>query len=344
MSCRLFLSIVYWLVAIPASMLLSTEENGTNKLSFSHWMSDYAKAEKLAQVTGKPLLLAFVGSDWCPWSTKIQTEILCNPEFAAALREEVIFVLVDFPEKNKISLELKTQNQGLKNRYGVQELPTLVLVDHLGDVIVKMGYLPLDAQSLAAHLRSSLEDFIQLKSVLGAPNLVCLQGKELENLYQKASHLDYRAVKERLMEVGLKSDRSIFFLLERYEELLVNGKLKDPEVQKLRREIVLSDPSNSQGTHFKLAMAEFNNLSQRLKKKENPHRAIAPLTEYLRQFGSKDRENVWKVEMVIAQYLFSKNFATEALQHARNSYEYAPEDARCEIAQSIEYLNERSKR
>ncbi len=306
------------------------------------WTEDYAKALKLSQATGRPLLLAFVGSDWCPWSQKMIFDVISKSEFSAELQSELIFVWVDFPQQSSLNLELKTQNQGLKNRFTVQELPTLVLVDSTGDEIAKFGFLPFSAPEMALHLKNALSDYRQLKSIVGTPRLVALEGEELQKLYSKAAQLGREKEKETLLEAGLKNDEGAFFLMRQYERLIEDNKLKDPDVQKLRRQIMAKDPSNSKGAHLQLAIAEFQSLSKKQKKKEKPELVISPLVEYLKTYGPKDLENRWRVEMMIAQFLFGKNRVKDALCYAKSSYETAPAEHKMEVAQSLEYLSSKA--
>lgn len=301
------------------------------------WSEDYAKALKMSQATGKPLLLAFVGSEWCPWSQKLIRDILGKSEFLTELQQQMIFVWVDFPDESKTVIESLQKNEGLKNLFGVQELPSLVLVDPSGDEIGKFGYVPVSPKEMAAQLKMALVDYKHLKEIVGSPKLISLKTEELEKLYRKASQLGRETEKKSVLEVGLKNEGA-FFLLKQYEQMIATQKLKDPSVQKMRRRIMSKDPSNRDGTHLQLAMTEFQALSKTLKKKDNPEKAIGPLMEYLKTFGSKDLDNCWRVEMTIAQFLFSKNRLQEALSHAKNSYEIAPNEYKSEVAQSLEYL------
>ncbi len=311
--------------------------------AWTQWADDYAKALKMSQATGKPLLLAFTGSGWCPWSMKMEEDILARPEFSAALRENVLFVRIDFPEKDILPIERKTQYFGLKKRYGIQELPTLVLVDPSGDEIVKMGYMPVGSREFAARLMTSLADYRQLKALVGSPSLLAMRGDEIQELYKKANTLSVTAVRQQILEAGLKSDQDAFFLMEQYEHLLATHALNDPAVLQLKKKITARDPVGSKGIQFKLATVEFNTLVRQLKKKEDPQRAIAPLVHFLQKFGSQDNENLWRVEMMIAQFLFSKNKVVEAVVHAKNSYNVAPEEYRSEIAQSLDYLRKKAE-
>jgi len=345
MLCKMFLfSRFFSLALIMGSNPLNAIEMKAVETEHSEvWSDDYAKALQLSQATGKPLLLAFIGSDWCPWSQRMIKEIIGKKEFTTELQQQMLFVWVDFPEKSIMSKERKSQNRGLKNRFAVQELPTLVLVDASGDEIVKLSYLPSTPHEMAIQLENALLDFKQLKNIVGSPRLADLKGDELENLYKKAAQLGREPEKKSLLELGLKNDQGSFFLMQQYEMLIENAKLKDPSVQRLRRQIMSKDPANSKGVHLQLALTEFNALSKKLKKKENPEKAITPLVDYLRVYGSRDLENNWRIEMMIAQFLYSKNHVEEAISHAKMSYETAPSECKQEVAQSLEYLASKSK-
>lgn len=310
--------------------------------SWTQYADDYASALKMSQATGKPLLLAFTGSGWCPWSNRMEEDILSKSEFGLALRDDVIFVRIDFPESDVLPIERKTQYFGLKKRYGIQELPTLVLIDSSGDEIIKMGYMPLESKEFASRLKTALTDYRQLKAVVGSPSLLEMRGEEIQELYKKTDGLSITTVRQQLLEAGLKSDQDAFFMLEQYEKMLATHAVQDPQVQQLRKKIASRDPIGSRGIQLKLATAEFNSMARQLKKKEDPQHAIAPLLAYLQKFGNHDANNRWRVEMMIAQFLFSKNKIMEAISHARNSYEDAPEEFRCEIAKTIDYLSKKS--
>lgn len=302
------------------------------------WMEDYTKALQLSQETGKSLLLAFVGVEWCPWSQKMIQEILGKSEFLDELSQEMIFVWVDFPREGSIDVHAKTRVEGLKNRFQVKELPTLVLVDNGGSEIGKFGFLPYSAARMVAEIKNALRDYKQLKEIIGASHSASMSGEEIKTLYGKAEKIGCEKAKKMLLEMGLQKDESAFFLMREYEQKLEEKKLKEPSMQKLRQQILSHDPLNAKGVHFQLAIAEFEALSKRFKKKDNPGKALAPLADYLRGMGAKDLENRWKIEMIMAQFLFSKNYIQEALLHAKNSYEMAPEPCKKEVASSLEYM------
>ncbi len=303
-----------------------------------YWTDQFHKAVKIGKERHKYLLLAFVGSDWCPWSQKLENEVLTHAKFAKPLKDDLLFVWVDFPENERLPEERKEINSSLKEKYNVKELPTLILLDDAGEQVCKFGYMALEAEGFANHIQTLVQDYKEMKELSETTDLKTVAQDALQSFYIKAKNLGCGKLQEEFMQAGLQIDNGTFFLLERYSNLLETLKIRDPAVQELRKSIVSRDPKNLNGTHFKLAMLEFNRLSNHPKKRGNPHAAIEPLMAYVKEFGKKDEENLWKVEMMIAQYFFSKGVMTKALQHATASYDSAPDSAKEEIAQSIDYL------
>src|SRR5262249_6006006 len=144
--------------------------------------------------------------------------------------------------------------------------------------------------------------------------------EQLKTLFQKVVRLENDYFKQQVLDEGLKKDKGAFFLMQQYAALIEKEKMKERSVQRLRRRILERDPKNEHGTHLKVALTDFQVLSKKLK----PHKAVKPLLEYTQKFGKQDRENLWKIEMMLAQFLFSQKLIQEALFHASLSYEAAP--------------------
>jgi len=303
-----------------------------------YWTENVQKAKKIAQETDRALLLAFVGSKWCPWSQKLEEEVLTHQDFIKSLKEDFILVWLDFPESTLFSTTVKEENWQLKETYNIQELPTLLLINQEGEVISHFGYIPLDAQSLANTIKEVYGDYEQIKQVLEGAEFATLSSERVQELYLKAKKLDCKRYQEKLLEAGVFKGKGSYFLLEKYASLLEKGKKQEGETVELRKKIADLDPKNAQGTHLQLALLDFQKNSTLSAKKSHTKLAIAPLLDYIQQFGKTDHKNLWRVEMMIAQHLFSKGYSSRALKHAQASYDSAPEEAKAEIAQSLEYL------
>jgi protein disulfide-isomerase len=112
----------------------------TGFASAEEWMTDFAKAQEMAEKEKKPMLVNFTGSDWCGWCIKLESEVFSKSEFTKWAKENVILVKLDFPKK-KIDESLKKQNGELSKKYGIQGFPTVLFLDAKGEVLGKTGYV-----------------------------------------------------------------------------------------------------------------------------------------------------------------------------------------------------------
>jgi protein disulfide-isomerase len=107
------------------------------------WITDLPAAQKKAKEEKKLVLMDFTGSDWCGWCIKLNKEVFDTKEFAEYAKDNLVLVEVDFPNKKKQSTELKRANQALKEKYGADGFPTIVVLDGEGkEVWKKVGYMP----------------------------------------------------------------------------------------------------------------------------------------------------------------------------------------------------------
>ena len=104
------------------------------------WLTDFKAAQQASQEKKRPILAAFVGSDWCPWCQKLESEIFSQPEFKDFAKDRFILFQADFPKHKELPAELKNQNQELMNQYAVKKFPTVLFLDAEGKEIARMGY------------------------------------------------------------------------------------------------------------------------------------------------------------------------------------------------------------
>ncbi len=106
------------------------------------WQTNYKTALEQAARENKPLLLDFTGSDWCGWCIKLNKETFSQPAFKTFAKKNLILVELDFPRGKPQSAEEKAQNAELKQKFGVQGFPTLLLLNSQGKEIARnAGYL-----------------------------------------------------------------------------------------------------------------------------------------------------------------------------------------------------------
>jgi len=107
------------------------------------WGDNYKDALAAAAKDNKKVLLDFTGSDWCGWCIRLKKETFDQPAFKEYADKNLVLVEVDFPQGKTLPAAVKTQNDGLQEKYQVQGFPTLVLLSPDGKVIKQQsGYIP----------------------------------------------------------------------------------------------------------------------------------------------------------------------------------------------------------
>lgn len=279
----------------------------------------------IAQQENLPIAAVFLGGDRCPWSQKLLQDVLTNAYF------------LDQINSNAILWMLTPRDQEIQQKYGIKESPQVLLLDPHGKEFARFGYLPLSATGYINEIARLIENFqdvcIALEQKEGAFN-----EEQLIDLYLKAKTLSTPYFKHVILERGLKKEKGNFFHLEKLARLLEGHKLKNPQVLKLKSDVLKRDPENKLGTHFKVAVLEFQKIISRKKSKGRPERAIKPLLHYVQSSGKQDTENLWKAEMAIAEFLFEKKAITSALEHMERAYQAAPEAMKLKIAETLLYM------
>ncbi len=104
------------------------------------WFESYENAHRESLRTGKPILAAFTGSDWCGPCISLKKQVFDSPEFQTWSDENVILLELDFPKKTNQDPKLKTQNTGLARKYDIAGYPTVLFLDANGDAMGKLGH------------------------------------------------------------------------------------------------------------------------------------------------------------------------------------------------------------
>lgn len=297
------------------------------------WNEDLGEALNEAYKTDKIVGLYFSESDYCPWCKKFDKEILNDEKFIGSISSCLIMVLVDFPKYKKIEQHKIQRNEALKNKYQITAFPTLVLLDSKANVITQMGYLPVSPAKYAENIKKIINEYKELSSF----NFEEISTKDLKSIYEKAKKLGYDFLQKKCLEKGVKCQDNYFFL-EKYSILLKQNRFD--QAIRLKKKMQYLDPNNHKKTHLKLALIDFENLSE--KKDLSPEKAIAPLVEYINKFGKKDKE-YWRLEMMMSQYLSSRGKIKLALSHARECYKAAPSIIKKDLAKTIWYLKNKIK-
>jgi len=308
-------------------------------------MTNYEEAVESAKQGSKPLVLFFTGSDWCGWCNKLEEEVFDDAEFAKLAGDKYVFLKLDFPLYAAQSPQLNAQNKQLQKKYEIKSYPTLVLIDARDQKQIGVtGYRPGGSKQYVQHLQKMVDSYGGYRAKLSALQTQKISGEELKKLYEKSRELDFTNDATYIMKIGLESDAKHFFLLERYRFLADEGQLNQSEALALRQQLLASDPDNKHLAHYNVAIIEFEAVSEGMHKKDREltqqeqEVIVAPLVHYISKFGSKDRENLWRLEMIISQVYLDKNRLEEALQHAKASYNAAPTEVQNEIASAIKSI------
>ena len=106
------------------------------------WIEDFEAAKKEAAASGKYILLAFSGSDWCGWCMKLEQEVFSQNEFVRGAQKSFVLTMIDNPQdKSILSKVAERQNKELAKTFEVRGYPTAVLCDAKGTEIKRFsGY------------------------------------------------------------------------------------------------------------------------------------------------------------------------------------------------------------
>ena len=104
------------------------------------WTMDYEAAVELAAKKKLPMMLNFTGSDWCGWCKLMDKGVFAQDEWKEFATKNVILVTLDFPkDKSIVPEKYVSQNNELKQQFGVRGYPTYVVLDSDGKS--KLGQL-----------------------------------------------------------------------------------------------------------------------------------------------------------------------------------------------------------
>ena len=104
------------------------------------WGEDFEEGKALAEKSGKLVLLAFSGSDWCGWCMKMEKEIYSDKKFISEAKKRYVLLMIDNPRGEDILSPLaKKQNRELTSKYGVRGFPSTVIVRPSGEEVRRFG-------------------------------------------------------------------------------------------------------------------------------------------------------------------------------------------------------------
>lgn len=295
-----------------------------------YWQKDERKVLAAAEEANRPIVAIFLGKRDCPWSQKLRQEVIENSFFQNTVGGEAILW--------QVSVEGEEGDKELREKYRVKVCPLILMLDPRGKEFARLEYVPLDAAGYAAEINGLIDHFQELCLALENEKDSAFDEENWQELYQKAKKFSASCFSQVILERGLRHETGTFFHVEKFASLLENHKRKHPLVRKAKKQLLELDPDNQFGTHFKLAVLSFNKILSCPKQDDGVEKPISPLLKFVQRFGKTDRENLWKAELMIAEYFFTKNLIKKAIEHAEASYAAAPSAEKQKIAESINYM------
>lgn len=125
----------------PILLVLPGCEESSNA-KFESFSESFDDAVAESQATGRPLMVLFTGSDWCPPCMALEREVLSTSEFKTWANENVVLMLVDQPRHKKLDSATREQNERLSNKYGISGVPTVLFLNGEQEVVGTLGYRP----------------------------------------------------------------------------------------------------------------------------------------------------------------------------------------------------------
>lgn len=303
------------------------------------WKTNYDEALREARSTKKPLLILFTGSDWCTWCIKLEKESLNSPEFAEMTADKFVFLKLDFPLNKSLPPEMTAFNKSIQKRFNVSGFPTIVLVDPTSERLIgTVGYRPGGGKQYASNLLKMIDDHSTYLNKMQKLGQQPLSGADLKHLYEGALELGEVDQAHQIAKIGVESDQKHFFLLERYRHLAEKNENHTNEGIEIRQQLLAADPHHLKLICYQVALIDFEAASRESESNSSPEATVASLIEYIDKFGATDRDNLWRLQMIIAQVYFDKDKLEQALEYAQHSYQSAPPTAQPEIATAIKSI------
>lgn len=129
--------------ALPATVPVpAVDHDAPGATQDASWIMDYRTGLARARATGRPILLLFTGSDWCPWCQRLEREVFHTPAFTHWAAGHVILVMADFPQQTQLPAAIAGENEALAKRWGIDGFPTVLLLTPQEQVLGRLGYLP----------------------------------------------------------------------------------------------------------------------------------------------------------------------------------------------------------
>jgi thioredoxin-related protein len=104
--------------------------------------TNFTRSAELAKQKNRPLLLAFLGTDWSISSLKLDREVFDKAEFTDNSKYNFLLCKLHFYQTQERAPEVVRQNEELAAKYDIREFPTVVVLSPDGRELGRVGYIP----------------------------------------------------------------------------------------------------------------------------------------------------------------------------------------------------------
>ena len=106
------------------------------------WFAEFDAAVAAAKAEGKDLLVDFTGSEWCPPCIRLHDEVFAQEAFYSVASKQFVLVALDFPRDpaSQAKIAHMARNEEVREKYGVEAFPTVLLMNVDGEVFGSTGY------------------------------------------------------------------------------------------------------------------------------------------------------------------------------------------------------------
>ncbi len=238
--------------------------------------------QERAEHTKRPLLYIFTGSDWSKDSRLLQEKIVDSKEMQNQLQRYFVCAAVDFPLHKSLSAAEVQERAALKEKFGVEGFPSVVLAMPSGHYVVVNGDFVKDPKAWVEHLVKEQNKMQLFENTVSHLDTLHLSDEELYKLYLQARKMHAADGAKLVLAAGVKSQKPLFFLQEEYRDACQSG-LPDGEKQHIAENIA-KVTSPQQAARF-VALTEFQ---QRALQNAPVVLQLQPLEDYLENYGECD--------------------------------------------------------
>jgi thioredoxin-related protein len=307
-----------------------------------NWIADFDAAVEVARKEGKDLFVDFTGSDWCGWCKRLDAEVFSHDAFLEPVRKDFVLVALDFPSSEEVKAKVPdpARNEELKEKYGIQGFPTILLMNADGEVYAQTGYREGGPEKYVEHLdeirstgREALVSTKQLVAEFDAAQgeaKVAALGKVLDLLGKLDADSPFAAQLAAPARWAFEADpdNAKGLKLRAVKTLMAAGQM-DETVTAAARDL---DPDNAEGLLEQVVDAQFMAVND-----DASARAALAALEVLAPKGFQDKELGYRLHFTAARWCSGPLDDPEGVQrHGKAAQAIGTDDE--QLAEALEQL------